>query len=92
MSCATPPRPTPPEYRVIHARARQTIAFNEATVSADFSEAAIDANAVETIERSWGSMTREARWPDRKGKIARMKWHCAANLVAISDLLYSFCR
>jgi len=70
----TPPRPLPPEYQVVHARARQPIAFNEASVSADFSEAAIDPSAVHALERSWGVMAREARWPDREGEIARMKW------------------
>lgn len=70
----TPPRPTPREYRVVHARAKEQIAFKGVDVGADFTESPIDAEVAQSLERSWGSMTLNARWPDRDGTIDRMKW------------------
>jgi hypothetical protein len=67
----------PPGYKVIHARAKSSLVFkdvNDPSVGADFTEAAIDVEATQGLERSWGSMTLKARWPERKDAIARMKY------------------
>jgi hypothetical protein len=73
----TPPRPTSPEYKVVHARAKASLLFkdiNDPSIGADFAEAAIDADTVLAIERAWGAMALRARWPDREHAIAQMKW------------------
>jgi len=73
----TPPRPTPPSYKVVHARAKASLLsqdINDPRVGVDFAEAAIDAEAVQAIERAWGTMALRARWPDREHAIAQMKW------------------
>ncbi|HYQ05187.1 MAG TPA: hypothetical protein VER96_41215 [Polyangiaceae bacterium] len=72
----TPPRPTPPEYKVVHTRAKASLLsqdINDPRVGIDFAEAAIDAAAVQAIEHSWGTMALRARWPDREHAIAQMK-------------------
>jgi hypothetical protein len=73
----TPPRPSPPEYKVVHARAKASLLsrdINDPRVGVDFSEAALDAETEQAIERAWGRMTLQARWPDREHAIAQMKW------------------
>ena len=73
----TPPRPTPPEYKVVHARAKASLLFqdiNDPSVGADFAEAAIDGETVLAIVSAWGTMAVRARWPDREHAIAQMKW------------------
>lgn len=73
----TPPRPTPPEYKVIHARAHASLVFkdvNDPNVGADFTESAVDTSTVQAIERVWGYMTMRAHWPNREDAIARLKW------------------
>ena len=69
----TPPRPAPPEYRVVHVRAKESLAFKHAAVGADFWEAPIDAEAVHALERVWGTMPLGARWPNREEGF-RKKW------------------
>jgi len=73
----TPARPTPTEYKVVHARAKESLLFkdvNDPSVGADFNEAPIDTATVLALERAWGAMALRARWPDREHSIARMKW------------------
>lgn len=72
----TAPRPTPPEFTVIHARAKESLLFKDVTdpaVGADFSEAPIDPRAIQALERAWGTMVVASRWPDRKAAIGRLK-------------------
>jgi hypothetical protein len=70
----TASRPTPPEFVVVHATARESIVLGAENAEATFTEAAIDGDAVTALETSLGTMTLGARWPDREGTIARMKW------------------
>jgi hypothetical protein len=61
-------------YRVVHAKARQSVTFREDPVEADVMEAPVDADVAHGLERSWGAMALGARWPERTTNIARMKW------------------
>ena len=70
----TPPRPGPREYRVVHARAKEQIQLQDSGIDAEATEAPVDAEMAHALEQSWGVMALAARWPDRKGSIARMKW------------------
>jgi hypothetical protein len=70
----TPPRRAPREYRVVHVRTTERLPSEDGGVHAVVTEKAIDPGAAEVLERSWGTMARAARWPDREGSIARMKF------------------
>jgi hypothetical protein len=70
----TPPRPEPPEYRVVHVKARESITFRVEPAASDATEAPLDAELAQALERSWGTMALGARWPDREGALDRAKW------------------
>jgi hypothetical protein len=70
----TVPRPTPPEYKVVHARSKVRLSARDEPGGADLNEVAIDAGLVQALEQSWGSFTLRARWPDRKSSISMMKF------------------
>jgi hypothetical protein len=70
----TAPRPTPPEYKVVHARSKVRLSARDEPGSADLSQVAIDAGLVQALEQSWGSFTLRARWPDRNSSISMMKF------------------
>ncbi len=70
----TPPRTEPREYRVVHVKAKESVTFRVEAAEAETSEAPLDPELAHALEGSWGTMALRARWPDRSGNLARMKW------------------
>ena len=71
----TPPRLTAAQYRVMHVKARDSVAFRVDAAEADVTEAPIDGELTHALVQSWGAMTLGARWPEREDRIGRtMKW------------------
>jgi hypothetical protein len=84
----TPPRSNPREYLVVHARANQHLVFQQAGGGVTFTEAKLDKELVDALVRSWGTMARHARWPDRDRTSARMKGGTVYTFDYIGDNIY----
>jgi hypothetical protein len=84
----TRPRPRPPEYRVIHVRAREALVFPTERVEVDLTETTVESEIVRALEQSWGTMALGARWPDRKGQISRVRSGASYTFEYRGDYVY----